>query len=62
MEDSYRGETTRAKEYGVRWQEFDRNDRIVTKEKVFRSNEALDKFIDKIVEKDNFYQIVAHCF
>lgn len=41
------------------WQEFNKNDRIVTKRKEFKTEEAMKKFIEKLVEKDNFYTILA---
>lgn len=41
------------------WQEFNKNDRIVTKRKTFKTQEAMQKFIEKVVEKDNFYTILA---
>lgn len=44
----------------VTWQEFNRNDRIVTKRKVFKSEQAMDKFIEKLCEKDNFCRILAY--
>ena len=43
--------------YEVAWQEFGKNDKIVTKRKTFKSQEAMEKFIDKVSEKDNFYRI-----
>lgn len=43
----------------VAWQEFDRNDRVVTKRKEFKSIEAAEKFIEKVSEKNNFYRILA---
>lgn len=41
------------------WQEFNKSDRLVTKRKSFKSSEALEKFIEKLTEKDNFYTILA---
>lgn len=41
------------------WQEFNKSDRLVTKRKSFKTSEALEKFIEKITEKDNFYSILA---
>lgn len=41
------------------WQEFDKNDRLVTKRKSFKSGEAMEKFIEKLTGKDNFYTILA---
>lgn len=43
----------------ILWQEIDRNDRIVTKRKTFKTDKALEKFIEKISEKDNFFGILA---
>jgi fructose-1,6-bisphosphatase len=48
------------KEYGVRWSEFDRNDRIVKKEKIFKSEAAMQSFIKKLEAKDNFNKIEAY--
>jgi len=49
----------RTKEFGVRWTEFDRHDYLITKEKIFNSAEARDRFITKLEKKDNFNQVVA---
>ena len=43
----------------VAWQEFNKSDRIVAKRKSFKTEEAMEKFIKKITEKDNFYTILA---
>ncbi len=43
----------------VAWQEFNKSDCIVTKCKTFKTDEAAEKFIEKICEKDNFYTIFA---
>lgn len=40
-------------------QEFNKSDRIVTKRKSFKTEEAMQKFIEKVIEKDNFYTILA---
>ena len=45
--------------FGVRWQEFDRNDRITTKEKFLKTAEAREKFIEKLNDKNSFYQVIA---
>lgn len=47
-------------EYGIRWREFDRKDRLVTKEKWFKRAAAMDKFIKKREEKDNFVEVIAY--
>ena len=44
-------------EYEVAWQEFDRNDRIVTKRKAFKTEEGRAKFIERISYKASFYCI-----
>ena len=41
------------------WQEFNKSDRIVTKRKSFKTEEAMQKFVEKPTEKDNFYTILA---
>jgi hypothetical protein len=46
-------------EYGIRWSEFDKQDRIVVKQKFFNSEKKVDKWIDKLEKKDNFNTIVA---
>lgn len=45
--------------FEVAWQEFDRNDRVVSKRKTFKTAEAMNKFIDKVSEKGNFYRIIG---
>lgn len=47
--------------YGVRWQEFNKKDELVMKEKNFETEKARDKFIEKLMQKDNFYSIYAIC-
>ena len=44
-------------EFGIRWQEFNRRDELVMKEKIFKTDKAREKFVEKLEEKDNFYQI-----
>lgn len=45
--------------FAWKWQEFNRNGRIVTKTKEFETLSAMNKFIEKTFEKDNFYQSIA---
>lgn len=47
-------------DYGVRWTEFDNNDRIKTKERFFKSESQRSKFIKKLEAKDNFKEIKAY--
>ena len=46
-------------DYGIRWQEFNRRNELIAKEKFFSSPEARENFADKLTEKDNFYEITA---
>lgn len=45
------------REYGVRWTEFDRNDRLVKKQKIFTSQAQMMSFVKKLEKKDNFNAI-----
>jgi hypothetical protein len=47
------------KNYGVRWQEFNRQDQLVMKEKWFETEKTRESFITKLEAKDNFYEIYA---
>lgn len=47
-------------DYGVRWVEFDNNDRLKTKEKFFKSESLRSKFIEKLEAKDNFKEIKSY--
>lgn len=46
--------------FEIAWQEFNRKCEVVTKRRTFRSEAALDKFIDKLHEKENFWQILGY--
>ena len=47
-------------EYGVRWLEFNKKDQLVMKEKIgFKTEKALNKFIEKLTQKNNFHSIYA---
>ena len=41
------------------WQEIKKNGEIAEKRRTFKTEKALEKFIDKLVDKDNFYNIFA---
>ena len=41
------------------WQEIKKNGEIVTKQRTFKTEEAAEKFIEKLYDKDNFYNILA---
>jgi hypothetical protein len=44
-------------EFGVRWSEFDRNDKIVKKQKMFSTQDQLNAFVKKLIDQDNFNRI-----
>lgn len=46
-------------EYGVRWSEFNKSDRITMKEKFFKTEKARAAFCEKLESKDNFYRFEA---
>ena len=46
--------------FEVAWQEFNRKDQVVAKRKAFQTKAAMNKFIDKLCDKDNFYQILGY--
>lgn len=41
------------------WQEIKKSGEIVTKRRAFKTETSAEKFIDKLVDKDNFYNILA---
>lgn len=41
------------------WQEFNKSDRLITKRKTFKTDEAMQKFIEKLIKKENFYTMLA---
>lgn len=45
--------------FEVAWEEFGKNDRIVSKRKAFKTVDSRDKFIEKLCEKDSFYRILG---
>jgi hypothetical protein len=48
-------------DWGVRWREFaGREGRLVVKEKFFKTELMRDKFVEKVQEKDNFYEIDSY--
>lgn len=46
-------------EYGVRWQECNRRDEVVMKEKFFTFPSKREAFITKLEQKDNFIGLYA---
>lgn len=47
--------------FEVAYQEINKKDEVVTKRKSFKSEEACQKFVEKLSKKDNFVCIVAFC-
>lgn len=43
----------------VAWQEFNKSDKLVTKRKSFKTDAEMEKFIERLFEKDNFCTILA---
>lgn len=41
------------------WQEIKKNGEIVTKQRTFKTEKSAEKFIEKLYDKDNFYNILA---
>ena len=52
-------ESTQQQEYGVRWMEFTRDNRIITKEKLFRTEVARERFAALIAEQAKFWKFVS---
>jgi len=43
------------------WQEFTKSGSITTKRKSFKSAAELERFTQRLFDKDNFYKIIAYC-
>ena len=46
-------------EFEFSWQEIGKNDKITSKRKAFKSKDARDKFLEKLYDKDNLYQVLG---
>lgn len=46
--------------YEVAWHEFTKSGSIVTKRKEFKTEKALQNFVARLEEKDNFYRILGY--
>lgn len=44
-------------EFGIRWLELNKQGELVMKEKIFKTEEARDKFVEELEERDNFCEI-----
>ena len=45
--------------YGLRWIEINKRFELVNKEREFKSAEARTKFVDKLLDSGNLYEITA---
>ena len=45
--------------YEIAWKEVSKTERIVIKRKTFKTEVAMNKFIGKLFDKDNFLEIFA---
>lgn len=45
--------------FEIAWKEIDRTDRLVVKRKAFKSEAAMNRFIEKLFDKDNFLGLIA---
>ena len=43
----------------VAWQEVNKKDQIVSKRKEFKTEAALERFIEKLYKKDNFLGVIG---
>ena len=46
----------------IAWTEFDRQDRLVTKSREFKTAKALEAFVKKLEQKSNFNEIIAYSY
>lgn len=46
--------------FEVAWQEINAKGRIVTKRKCFDSEAKLNRFVEKLFQKDNFVQVLGY--
>lgn len=46
--------------FGLKWQEFNKKDQLVMKQKDFKTEKQRAAFIEKLKQKDNFYGIIAY--
>jgi len=45
--------------YEIAWKEITARGRIVCKRKSFKSDSARETYIDQLIQKDSFYEIVG---
>ena len=64
MSSQFHGESSQKNEdfdtYAIAWQEFDRQDRIVGKQKEFKTAKARDSFVQKLKDSPKFYKILGY--
>ena len=47
--------------YGVKWAQWNKNDRRITKKKFFKTQQELDRFVERLVNKEEFISIEGWC-
>jgi thymidylate synthase len=57
ISDGVKGEIMEA--FSVKWRECDDRERIVVKQKRFKTDQLREKFIAALTEKQNFREIIA---
>jgi len=61
-DDAQKEECIIPKSYKLNWLQFDRNDRVEEKEKIFKTMKALTSFSKKLEDKSNFYKLVGTAY
>ena len=46
-------------EFGMRWSEFDKNGRMIKREKFFKSHNSMMTFLNKLTQSNNFNRVEA---
>ena len=60
VDSIWKGESVSTGEWGLRWREFDRDNHVVNKEKIFSSEDARTRFIAKLQDSSKFDSIVSY--
>ena len=45
--------------FEIAWKEVAKTDRIVVKRKAFKTEAAMERFVEKLFDKDNFLGLIA---
>jgi len=46
-------------EYRIIWQEFDREERLILRQKFFKSEKTMNIFLRRLTEKPNFHKVYS---